>query len=192
MRASARSRGRDRTRRNDSASATHPQKTGSSTGGPGWFSHRGVRRDQATDHLLRKGRPNRRHNGRRLQGSWSCSKACNRPAPSRTARVQSAALLPSVERTGNSGCISHRRTGERRAERTYPGVSQFWVATGVTVREATEFERVIWQRLKYNFCGRIPPEQETDALVTVISSRTANICGKCISDFHEGLTTNDP
>ena len=80
---------------------------------------------------------------------------------------------------------------KRRAERTYPGVSHIWEPTNVTIREAKEFERVIWNRLKCSFCGRIPPEQDTAPLATVISSRTANICGKCISDFYEGLTSDD-
>jgi hypothetical protein len=81
---------------------------------------------------------------------------------------------------------------KRRAERTYPGVSHLWEPTNVTIREAKEFERVIWNRLKCSFCGRVPPEQDTAVFATVISSSTTNSCGKCISDFYEGLTADDP
>lgn len=74
---------------------------------------------------------------------------------------------------------------KQHAERIYPRVSEFWTPTHVTMREAKQFQHAIWNRLKCHFCGRIPPEQDTTE--HVISSRTANICGKCIRDFYEAI-----
>jgi hypothetical protein len=77
------------------------------------------------------------------------------------------------------------KEAERRAELSYPGVRDAWYATDVTLREAKEFERVVWHRLKCSFCGRIPPEQETSRDRIVISAPSANICGSCVRAFNE-------
>jgi hypothetical protein len=68
---------------------------------------------------------------------------------------------------------------KRRAERTYPRVSDAWEPTEVGIRQAKEFERAVWHKMKCSFCGRIPPEQNAADLATVVSSRNANIRGKC-------------
>ncbi|HEX7153349.1 MAG TPA: hypothetical protein VF618_17820 [Thermoanaerobaculia bacterium] len=80
---------------------------------------------------------------------------------------------------------------KRRANRSYPGVSDAWVATNVTIREAKRFERDQWQPWKCSFCGRIPPEQETTEQAIVITVSTACICGRCILDFAEEITRRD-
>ena|SRR5690349_2351233 len=80
---------------------------------------------------------------------------------------------------------------KRRAERTYTRVSEAWVATNVTIGEAKQFERIVWHRLKCSFCGRIPPQQDAPDLATVVSSKKANICGKCIYEFYDAITSHD-
>jgi hypothetical protein len=92
---------------------------------------------------------------------------------------------------GAQAGFASAREAERRAERSYPGVTEAWYATDVTQREAKEFERVVWHQFKCSFCGRIPPEQATSRDATVISAPGANICGRCVRVFNEQSTEAD-
>ena len=88
---------------------------------------------------------------------------------------------------GTQGGFSTPAQVERRAEQSYPGVAQAWVATNFTKREAKEFERVIWYSLTCSFCGRIPPEHEDVLGATLFTARSARICGDCVRDLNRQL-----
>lgn len=88
---------------------------------------------------------------------------------------------------GIQGGFDTVRQVKRRAERTYARLSDAWVRTDVTIRQAKDFEHAVWHGMKCSFCGRIPPEQDVPAAATVVSSKNASICGACICEFYEAI-----
>jgi hypothetical protein len=70
----------------------------------------------------------------------------------------------------------------RAAERLYPGISQRWLATGISRRQAEAYRRQIWKGLECSFCGRLPDEIEQ-----LVERRSVRICDQCIRSFSQLL-----
>ena len=88
---------------------------------------------------------------------------------------------PSWRVLGAQGGYTAVEPAKQRAERMYPGVSQHWVKSNVTKRQAKAFEKERWRPFACNFCGRIPPDL---MLPMAASSRTgALICLACAREF---------
>ncbi|MBL8269180.1 ClpX C4-type zinc finger protein [Steroidobacter sp.] len=86
---------------------------------------------------------------------------------------------------GTSGADSVEEAKED-AERVYPGVSNRWIDTNVTVEEALAFYDSETAGLKCSFCGKRP--FEVDGL---IEGPQATICRSCVEEFYDDFQTDD-
>jgi hypothetical protein len=68
------------------------------------------------------------------------------------------------------------------AERSYPGVSAFWVKGDATDLEAREYLRLEDERFLCSFCGRGPGEQQK-----LIAKNYVRICDNCIEEFYKSI-----
>lgn len=69
---------------------------------------------------------------------------------------------------------------KQEIERNYPGVSERWIDTNVTVEEALAFYDSETAGLKCSFCGKRPFEVEG-----LIEGPQATICRGCVEEFYE-------
>ena len=72
------------------------------------------------------------------------------------------------------------REAKAGAERSYPGVGTYWVATGLTPSRARRHRRELWAGQTCGFCGAIPPE-----VATIIQKGPVAICDACIRECFE-------
>lgn len=75
---------------------------------------------------------------------------------------------------------------KQEVERNYPGVSERWVDTNVTVEEALAFYDSETAGLKCSFCGKRPFE-----VAGLIESPKATICRDCVEEFYIDFQTDD-
>lgn len=64
-------------------------------------------------------------------------------------------------------------------ERNYPGVSERWIETNVTIEEALAYYDSETAGLKCSFCGKRPFEVEG-----IIEAPSATICRNCVEEFY--------
>ncbi len=70
------------------------------------------------------------------------------------------------------------RAAEARAERAYPGVSDRWVRTGFSKRQATAHLSSLSKGLRCSFCGRGPYQ-----VSSMVQRRQSRICNVCLQEF---------
>ena len=75
---------------------------------------------------------------------------------------------------------------KQEIERNYPGVSERWIDTNVTLEEALAFYDSETAGLKCSFCGKRP--FEVDGL---IEGPQATICRGCVEEFYEDFQIDD-
>jgi hypothetical protein len=70
-------------------------------------------------------------------------------------------------------------------ERNYPGVSERWIETNVTIEEALAYYDSETAGLKCSFCGKRPFQVEG-----LIEAPSATICRNCVEEFYCDFQTD--